>query len=138
MPKSILGYTNVMCGGSAIILKNFKLLDDSMNFGITRNSILYEPLNEVLEKLNPSGIIQHLIEFHSWIIDHKFELVAEKHPRILTFDDLSFGFVLWLAACGISAIGFIIELLEYKIRMMIENIIGVGTLMCKMPWRRFL
>ena len=135
MPKSVLGYTNVMCGGSATTLKNFKFVDDSMNFGITRNSILYDSLNEVIEKLNPSGIIQYLINYDSWVTYNKFDTATVKVPRILTFNDLSFGFVLWLIACGISIVGFAVEMTEYKIRIMIENIIGIGIFLLSVKWK---
>ena len=39
-------------------------------------------------------------------IYHKTNL---KIPRILTLDDLAFGFILWMIACGISTIGFVAE-----------------------------
>ncbi|KAL7013177.1 hypothetical protein ACKWTF_015235 [Chironomus riparius] len=135
MPKSVLGYTNTMCGSPATILKNFKFVDDSMNFGITRNSILYESLSEVIEKLNPSGIIQYLINYDSWVTYDKFDSAVTKVPRILTFNDLSFGFVLWLAACGISVVGFAVEMTEYKMRIAIKNMIGVVVFLSSVKWR---
>lgn len=135
MPKSVLGYTSVMCGGSATILKNFKYVDDSMNFGIARNSILSESLNEVLEKLGPSGIIQYLINFDSWVTYRNFKSAAAKVPRVLTLNDLSFGFVLWLVACLISVIGFAVEVTEYNIKIMLQNVIGIGIFLFGVQWK---
>lgn len=134
IPKSALGYTNLMCGGSVTVLKNFKFVDGSMNLGIARNSILYESLNEILEKLGPSGIFQHLINYDPSVDYPIFDSAIEKPPRILTLDDLSFGFVLWLVACCISIVGFAVEVTEYNLRILIKNMVGIGIFLIAVQW----
>jgi hypothetical protein len=70
-----------------------------------RYNIFLKTGTEVINWLLNGGILQY------W---HKFEEVKvieeeEEGPRVLVFDDLSFGFALWLGACGFSIMGFSLE-----------------------------
>jgi hypothetical protein len=63
--------------------------------------------NEIIGWLLNGGILQY------W---HKLEMVKTIEedaagPKVLLFNDLSFGFVLWLAACLISTTGYMLEIL---------------------------
>lgn len=125
MQKSNFGYTNSICGGSAAVLKNFRIYDDSVYFAVTANSIMISLLTSAFDKIIPSGILQHLSEHHSWIMDKKFEATADTGPRIFTFDDLSFGFAVWLGACGISLVGFIMEILVDRLMRSFGSVFGL-------------
>jgi len=65
--------------------------------------------------LIPSGIPQYLPEFHENLYFKKYHDSSLNMPRILRVNDLAFGFILWLIACGISTAGFVAELLFQQI-----------------------
>lgn len=103
-----------------------------------RNSFIYEILNEVLEKTLPSGIPQHLIKFHYSIIFQKYEPVVDNSPKVLTLDDLGFGFVLWLGACAISIVGFILEICRFSVIDCIKSYFGVLVLLTGLKQKNLL
>lgn len=103
-----------ICDGSLTCVKNFHMNAIPGAFGMHRNSILYPIFEDVMRKLIPSGIPQYLPDFHSFLLHGKFVNLDENEPKVLSYDDLSFGFVLWLFACGVSIIGFFIEFLVGK------------------------
>lgn len=78
---------------------------------LRKNHYLFGIINEVMERIVPSGIPQFLHNFHRWndflriMIDP-----PQKQTEVLTMNDLGFGFVMWLVACAISTFGFIIEI----------------------------
>jgi lipopolysaccharide export LptBFGC system permease protein LptF len=43
----------------------------------------------------------------------RYSTVEENEPMVLTLETLEFGFVIWLIACGIATIEFILELLMW-------------------------
>jgi hypothetical protein len=63
--------------------------------------------NEVIGWLLNGGILQHWKKFE----ENPMIQEIPEGPKVLLFDDLSFGFVLWLSACGISAAGLVLEYL---------------------------
>jgi len=83
--------------------------------GMFRNSILYPIFDKAMKILIPSGIPQYLPEFHENLFLTRYHDLSVKMPRILKLDDLAFGFILWLIACGISIAGFVVELLSQQI-----------------------
>lgn len=64
-------------------------------------------LNNVINRLIPSGIINHLIEnFYTKKIKIK---KIEEEPKVLSLDDLTFGFNIYIASCLTSFLGFLAE-----------------------------
>ena len=101
-----------------------KSLDISVLFTL-RNSFIYEILYEVLEKTFPFGIPQNLIKFHNSVIFQKYEPIDDNSPKVLTLNDLGFGFVLWLGACGISIVGFMLEIFRIRVAEQLKSLIGL-------------
>jgi hypothetical protein len=79
--------------------------------------LLYEPrsfigkeIEETMKWLIQGGIPQYWYKYHQW---HKFELgqtikdVSE--PQIFTFENMTFEFNVWMVACAVSIVGFIVE-----------------------------
>jgi len=98
-----------LCNGTLVPVKNFRMDLISAGLGMTRNSFLWPIFDDVMKKLIPSGILQHLLELYGHFMYEKYDWSPEQLPRILTLDDLAFGFILWLTACGISIAGFVAE-----------------------------
>jgi hypothetical protein len=116
---------NSVCHGTAGKLKNFRSKLAAASFLTARNSFIHVILNEILDKTIPAGIPQYLIEYHSSLIYKKYEPIDDNEPRVLTVNDLSFGFVLWLGSCAVAVVGFIFELFKFCIFKAFENTVGL-------------
>jgi hypothetical protein len=92
-----------------------------------KNSIMHDLLHDVLEKTIPAGIPQYFYKYEQEdryrISGHKNEEILESR-RILSLNDLEYGFVLWAIACGISTTVFIIEYLGPKF-MKVRDSVGI-------------
>ncbi|KAL7011992.1 hypothetical protein ACKWTF_014556 [Chironomus riparius] len=119
---------NSFCQGSAAKLKNFQKDVMLSSFLTHKNSFIHEVLNEVLEKTIPAGIPQHLIEYHTSLIYKKYEPFVDSEPKVLTVNDLAFGFVLWLGSCGIAIFGFVYEILRFKLNKLMKALAGLWML----------
>jgi hypothetical protein len=78
---------------------------------IAPNHFLFHAINEVMDRIIPAGIPQHYYNFQMW--DRYIRNVhvrSLEELQSLTLDDWGFGFVLWLVACGISTVAFLIEI----------------------------
>jgi len=126
---------NSICRGSAFKLKGFWMNPVLTTLATPRNSFIYDVLNEVLEKLVPAGIPQHLDMFHTEMLFKAYKPFVDKSPKVLKITDLSFGFVLWLCACGFSASSFLCEMLILKFRKRLRSCIGLWMLWTLLKWR---
>lgn len=123
---SQLRIINAVCQGSGVKLQNFRKDMVLMSLSVNQHSFLYNTFNEVMEKIVPAGIPQYLYKFHQEQMYKIYEPEADGSPKVLTFDDLSFGFVLWLGTCGVSLAGFLLELVGLVIRKFFEYTIGLN------------
>lgn len=97
-----------------------KLFSGHTAFYFPKNHFLFEALEEVLQLSIPFGIPQHNHEK----FDKPFEIeisATNNEPKILTIEDLSFGYVLWLIACAVSISGFLIEILLWLISKLFKK-----------------
>jgi hypothetical protein len=120
---------NALCKGAAVKLKNFTGDSSFAALFTLDNSFLLNHLNEILGKIIPAGIPQYLYEFHKLMLFKKYEPVVDSGPKVLTFDDLGFGFVLWLCACGISVAEFLLEILITRTMKVVKMYIGMFGLL---------
>lgn len=72
-------------------------------FALIQNHFIYPLIQEAVRRLSPSGIIRFLWE------KVYLKIPINKRPQVLTIDDLRFGFMVWLAAFGISSLVFVCE-----------------------------
>lgn len=82
-----------------------------------------------MKKLIPSGIPQYLPDFHAFLLYGIYENVKQTMPKVLTLEDLSFGFVLWLIACGISVVGFLAEIMFAFVTKFVKNVVGLAAIL---------
>jgi hypothetical protein len=93
-----------------------------------KNNFAFKLVEDTMAYLIQAGIPQHVFNYFV-----NFDLTPiigkPKEPRVFSFSDLKFGFVIWLIACGISTAVFICEILwkfvSTKIQKAIEEIIGL-------------
>ncbi|XP_070508928.1 uncharacterized protein [Chironomus tepperi] len=119
---------NSFCQGSAIKLKKFRNDVVLSSFLTYRNSFIYDILKEILEKIIPAGIPQYLVEYHMEQVYKKYEPIENNEPKVLTVDDLTFGFVVWLGSCGIAVLGFIYEILRFNVNKVVNGFAGLWML----------
>jgi len=67
----------------------------------------FRMFKNVIDNLIPTEIMSHLIETH-YTRKWKFEKF-EDEPKVLSLDDLVFGFNIWLGCCLITFVVFIAE-----------------------------
>lgn len=88
-----------------------------------RNYIFYETFREKMQYLFESGIIGHLrLNVAKQIKESKEretylkEYEEKQKEVVLTWSHLYPGFYLWMCACIISSLAFLIELITYKVK----------------------
>lgn len=97
-----------------------------VGFSLHPNSDIYEVFDETFQLLMSSGIAR----YHHMKLQNPFNFKeSKKEPKVLSCDDLSFGFIVWMVAVGISLAGFIFEIsFEFilrKLKIFTKNFIGL-------------
>lgn len=100
-----------------------KLITFNCGFEFTIGNFFYELTGGVMERIVEAGIPEHLLKFHNRIL-YKRKSKKKVMPQILTVNDLSFGFIIWLVACGISFLILIIELFAPKLFKILRFLSG--------------
>lgn len=97
---------------------NEKLMVHSVSFVMEANNFIFELAEMVIERFIQAGITKYLFEYQCFL--EKATKVNEKTlkgPEVLSIDDLRFGFIIWLSACGVTLIVFMSELLTYLVKV---------------------
>ena len=102
-----------------------KLFSYPMGLGTFPNHFMSALMEDTMQLIIPTGIPQYLYEYHRWLQFLKFYADIKTGPNVLSIDDLSFGFVLWAIACGISAIVFCGELCGRWLKNVTKKCLGL-------------
>lgn len=114
-----------VCRGSAIKLKGLHPNPSLAAIVTDANSFLHKVFVQIMDKLIPAGIPQHLYNYHESMMFKPYEPDNSKKPKVLSIDDLFFGFILWICACGISSFAFFMEILCNKLSLLFRNCLSV-------------
>lgn len=125
---------NWVCKDSGIKLRKFRQESTLLALSTFKHSILYDILHDVLEKTIPAGIPQYLEKYSIDVLFSKYEPYVDEEPKVLTLNDLGFGFVVWLVACGISMIGYAAEKLTFQLRKPMRTLIGLILFLKLFTW----
>jgi hypothetical protein len=72
-------------------------------------------INDIINTLIDYGIAQHWYEYYQW---HKYELGLElnkkRGPQVFSLENVSYGFNVWMIACSVSVLGFVVELIQVR------------------------
>lgn len=112
------------------------LITLNIGFGFNANNFMYGLTEDVIEKLFPMGILQHWTDFN--VLNSDSNVKKKKVPKVLKMDDLSFGFVLWLVACGVSCLCFLIEVGYSECWNALSSSIGLIFMLQILDIARFL
>jgi hypothetical protein len=71
-------------------------------------SFYFNMMKNVIEDLIPTGIMKYLVE-NFYTKKFRFEKVQAAGPAVLTFDDLLFGFKIWVGSFLLALLAFFAE-----------------------------
>lgn len=108
-----------------------KLSFESYGVCVYRNNFIFEHTKDTMGKIIQAGIPQFLFKYLM-----EFDLMPlidpPSEPSVFKLSDLEFGFVVWLATCGIPILVFIGELTyfwtKYFLKREIDNLTVFYTL----------
>ena len=90
------------------------LIDTSLSFlmgiSLDRNSPFFEAFYHTMMRLVPAGIPQKFHQDISQAMTLQVGKQGDPDPKVLTMDDLGFGFIIVLASSGVAAACFLCEL----------------------------
>jgi len=90
-------------------LEDFMLLVRFGAFSMPQSAFYFKMIEQTTNRLIDTGVMKHLIED---VIKEKPGIKCpEDPPKVLTIQDLAFGFNIWIGFCVISLFGFILETL---------------------------
>lgn len=103
-----------------------EFLTIQIGLALPNNHFMYELLEESIRLLMPSGVLRHDRDFYKSSVCYKtINEIFIKRPKILSINDLEFGFVIWLVACGFSITAFVIEVSYVYLKYTIMQITGL-------------
>lgn len=121
---------------SFVVLKE-DLYSYMTGYVIERNHFLYELADETIQKLVTGGVLEHGFNIYyyadqlAYKVFHNLDYIKESN--VLTLEDFSYGFTLWIIACLICILFFLLELTTFYIKMdpfyHIKNFIGILALL---------
>ena len=98
-----------------------------------RNHFLHELADEIIQKLVTGGIIEYSIKYYifadqlTFKVYHRLDFFNES--KVLTMNDFSYGFTLWIVACLICIVVFLLEFTTFHIKIdpvyHLKNFIGL-------------
>lgn len=91
-------------------LPNYILLVSHSGFTFKSNNFFLEVTENLIQKFLPAGIMKH---FYDQCFPYIQVGQIIKNWKVLTLNQLNFGFVIWLGCCGICFLFFTAELLFY-------------------------
>jgi hypothetical protein len=87
------------------------ILSSMAGIGMQMNHFMFEHVAKVTDRLLEAGILNNWYDWHNKMLYGMWKIDFENGPKVLTVESLSFGFVLWLGACGVSFAAFVGEIL---------------------------
>jgi hypothetical protein len=86
--------------------------------GMKKNNYAFYLVEDTMQLLIPSGIPQWTRKFMYDVLFREY-MKDEDEPKVFSLNDFQFGFVIWSVACGISFIGFLMEIFYFYARKLI-------------------
>ncbi|KAG5671293.1 hypothetical protein PVAND_001498 [Polypedilum vanderplanki] len=106
------------------IMEN-EIISKSYSFLIHKGHIFLNRINEIINQLIPSGILQHLADYGLWYFYRPYDVEIKDPRRILSVYDLEYGFVIFIGVLLLSIVVFICELFSLSVRRQLKNLFGL-------------
>lgn len=108
------------------IMKKQKFVTSFHYIGTINTNFMTQLTLDVFTRVIETGIFQFFEKsFQDSFPPYKNEI---KEPKVFSIDDLKFGFIIWIFACGLSTLIFIIEILLVWIKKLRNFIIAFYAL----------
>jgi hypothetical protein len=115
--------------GKSLITMTGEKVTKSLALSMRRNNMVFGLLSETVNRLIPSGILQHLSDYAKWFFARK---LIEDQPSsliVLSLHNLEYGFVIWLCSCAVAVFVFFCEFMPVKVKQMVISLIGLCCFM---------
>lgn len=108
--EKLVNYFYTHCQRKPEFLKE-NMLTLPVSMVMTANHFMFRVIDDIFGWLVQAGIPQYFHNFYNWykFIRHQKSKTIEEFKSI-SLDSLSFGFIIWLAACGVSILVFAFEM----------------------------
>ncbi|KAG5671281.1 hypothetical protein PVAND_001486 [Polypedilum vanderplanki] len=110
--------------GSLPIMEN-EILSKPLAITSPLNNILQYQLNQLIDRLVPSGILNHLVNYGEWYLNRPIYIEPKDSRRVLSMSDLQFGFVIFLGFMSLPIVVFICELHVLYVRRQLRKLLGL-------------
>lgn len=104
------------------------LMSYQLGLATSWNSFIFSTAQKAIRQLIPTGIPQEVKKFHLENLYHARQ-DDKRGPNVLRLSDLSFGFLIWLVACGVSSVVFMIEFfvgkILFELRKLLKKLLGL-------------
>ena len=120
--KRRLSMFSEICSELNLSIMNIDESKMMFTFSTVVYSFLNNNINDILDKLVPTGIAQYLMDRNTKDFFVKDEKIMEKNVKILKLEDIKCLIILWTILTGISIILFV---LEYSIAAVKEILINL-------------
>ncbi|KAG5672996.1 hypothetical protein PVAND_003077 [Polypedilum vanderplanki] len=115
---------NTRVEDSLALMKNEKITKPTAYKALSNNIFLLH-LNYFLDQLIPTGIVNHLLDYGMWYLNRPRDPEIIDPRKILSMNDLEFGFVIWLMACFLSFLAFLYEIISLNFKRKFKMLIGL-------------
>jgi hypothetical protein len=87
-------------------LKNENFQVSQIGFFFFPNNFFLNIIDIETQRLTSAGIMSHLLNL---VFKDKYSNVSIKEWKVLTLENLRFGFVIWLWSCAVAVVAFLVE-----------------------------
>jgi hypothetical protein len=100
-----------------------KLMSVPIAMAVDDNYVFFEVFDNTVQWMIAGGIVDWAKNID---IQNKYRPLPEEiaSPKMLTFDDLSHGFAIYLGFCGVSLISFLVEKVSISVKQWISILVG--------------
>lgn len=84
-------------------------------FGFHQHSFYFRAFKKVIDRLIESGTMSYLAK--KYYMKQRIFMKVENELKVLSLEDLSFGFNIWLGSCFTSALAFAVEKLMKRTKI---------------------
>jgi hypothetical protein len=105
------------------------------------NHFTFDLMDEVIQYLFQAGITDQLTDYHKYVMRETIQQEEPRRPQVFRLEDLSFGFVVWLVACGFCIAVFFSEtyfLIKQKFRRILGSFFALFNMLRFLRDKRFL
>ena len=112
-------------------LKNVNFFVSQIGFFFLPNNVFLHIIDKETQRLTSAGIMNHLLNL---VYKDKRSFTFRKEWKVLTIENLQFGFVIWLCSCAVAVSFFILEVMFWIIMVKVKRGL-IGYIRYK--WNKF-